>query len=115
MLKVASKEQPERDITFIHAARNGRYHALREEASSLGAKVLFCYSDPTEEDIAAQNFDKKGYITSEWLQEVIENKDADYYICGPVPFMKAVYQALVDIGVKEEAIHYEFFGPSMKL
>ncbi|MDE3839482.1 NO-inducible flavohemoprotein [Bacillus methanolicus] len=115
MLKVASKEQPERDITFIHAARNGRYHALREETSSLGAKVLFCYSDPTEEDIASQSFDKEGYITSEWLQEVIENKDADYYICGPVPFMKATYQALQDIGVKEEAIHYEFFGPSMKL
>ncbi|EIJ78758.1 nitric oxide dioxygenase [Bacillus methanolicus PB1] len=115
MLKVASKEQPERDITFIHAARNGQYHALREEASSLGAKVLFCYSEPTEEDKLAQNFDKEGYITSEWLKEVIENKDADYYMCGPVPFMKAIYQALVDIGVKKEAIHYEFFGPSMKL
>jgi nitric oxide dioxygenase len=115
MLKVAAKEQPDRDITFIHAARSGRYHALREEASSLGAKVLVCYEKPTEEDIAAQNFDKEGYITAEWLQKVIENKDADYYMCGPVSFMKAIYQALQEIGVKEEAIHYEFFGPNMKL
>jgi nitric oxide dioxygenase len=77
--------------------------------------VLVCYEKPTEEDIAAQNFDKEGYITAEWLQKVIENKDADYYMCGPVSFMKAIYQALQEIGVKEEAIHYEFFGPNMKL
>lgn len=115
MLKTAAEKQPNREITFIHAARNGRYHALREEAAAVSANIFVCYENPAEEDRTLQNFDKEGYITAEWLQEVIADKDADYYMCGPVSFMKAIYKALKEIGVKEEAIHYEFFGPNMKL
>ncbi|MGG3640993.1 NO-inducible flavohemoprotein [Bacillus gobiensis] len=119
MLKVAAKEQPNRDITFIQAARSGRHIALDKEIqeikNGISRKHLICYETPTAEDIEAQSFDKEGYITSQWLNDVISDKAADYYLCGPIPFMKAVYQMLLEIGVQEEAIHYELFGPHEKL
>jgi nitric oxide dioxygenase len=115
MLKTAAEKQPGRKITFIHAARNGQHHAFREETAALGADTFICYEQPAEEDRALQRFNKEGYVTAEWLQDIIPDKDADYYMCGPVPFMKSIYRSLKEIGIDEEAVHYEFFGPNMKL
>jgi nitric oxide dioxygenase len=41
--------------------------------------------------------------------------DADVYLCGPVPFMAGVHDALVERGVSAERIHYEVFGPAREL
>lgn len=41
-------------------------------------------------------------------EAVIE--DADYYICGPEPFMKAQSKSLEAMGVSPERIHMEVFG-----
>ena len=60
-------------------------------------------------------FDVEGYITREWLKDNISIGDADYYFCGPVPFMKAMNRSLKEIGVKDEKIHFEFFGPKGNL
>ncbi|MYX08156.1 hemin transporter [Streptomyces sp. SID8375] len=37
------------------------------------------------------------------------------YLCGPVPFMKAVRAQLLEAGVPSAAIHYEVFGPDLGL
>ena len=37
----------------------------------------------------------------------------DYYICGPVPFMRMQHDALMNLGVGEARIHYEVFGPDL--
>jgi len=36
--------------------------------------------------------------------------DADYYICGPIAFMKAQRDALVALGVAPERVNTEIFG-----
>jgi nitric oxide dioxygenase len=38
---------------------------------------------------------------------------AAYYLCGPLPFMKAVRSALLDRGVPARDIQYEVFGPDL--
>lgn len=40
-----------------------------------------------EPDRKAKHFDKEGYITLDWMQQVLPSQDA--YFCGPIPFMKA--------------------------
>ncbi|HEX2073822.1 MAG TPA: globin domain-containing protein [Geodermatophilus sp.] len=40
-------------------------------------------------------------------------EDAGYYLCGPLPFMKAVRSALIDRGVPPRDIQYEVFGPDL--
>jgi nitric oxide dioxygenase len=115
MLKTVTEEQPERKVTFIHAAANGTVHALREEVETLSTlnqvNSFFFYDSPTEEDRINNRFDVEGYITLEWLKENVSVKDTDFYFCGPIPFMKAINHSLKGIGVDEENIHFEFFGP----
>ncbi|RSD27856.1 NO-inducible flavohemoprotein [Mesobacillus subterraneus] len=119
MLNTVAELQPEKDVTFIHAAANGKVHALRDEVAATAAKakvntVVF-YDQPTEEDRQTNNFDVEGYVTKEWLQENVNLEQADFYFCGPVPFMKAINGALKELGVTEDRIHFEFFGPMASL
>jgi len=41
--------------------------------------------------------------------------DKDFYLCGPQGFMQSMYDLLIGIGVKDEDIHAEAFGPSSLL
>jgi nitric oxide dioxygenase len=115
MLKTLAQVQPERNVTFVHAAANGNVHALRDEVEELSTldnvSSFFFYDSPTEEDRKNNRFDVEGYVTRDWLKEKIDTKDADFYFCGPVPFMKAINRSLKDIGINQERIHFEFFGP----
>ncbi|WHY88312.1 NO-inducible flavohemoprotein [Neobacillus novalis] len=119
MLKTVVEMQPERKVTFIHAAANGNVHALREEVEELSrldhvTSYIF-YDSPTEEDRRNNRFDVEGYVTRDWLKDKIATRETDFYFCGPVPFMKAINRSLKDLGVKEERIHFEFFGPKGSL
>lgn len=42
-------------------------------------------------------------------------RDADYYFCGPKPFMVAVYHDLLKWGIPSAQVHFEFFGPKQEL
>lgn len=112
MLETVLKEQPERKVTFIHAAVNGEVHAMKEHIKQLDAshpqlKSYVCYEKPAAGDVC----DKTGFIDLSWLRETTA-LESDFYFCGPLPFMRAVHQALNDWGVPAERIHYEFFGPA---
>ena len=47
------------------------------------------------------------------LEQVDLPDDANYYLCGPIPFMQAVRSALVSRGVAPRDIQYEVFGPDL--
>ncbi|SDM47890.1 NO-inducible flavohemoprotein [Sediminibacillus halophilus] len=120
MLRTIVEQQPGRKVTFIHAAQNGNVHALDEQVKELARAngditSYVVYSNPTEADKAAGSFDKEGYVTLPWLKEVLGTNQADFYFCGPVPFMSAINQFLMEWQVPEHRIHFEFFGPAMNL
>lgn len=106
-------------ITYIHAAMGGNVHAFRTHMIDL-AKAHdnlthhVVYTRPSDADREHPHFSKEGYIDLEWLQTVAP-QNAQFYFCGPVPFMKAVYQALRAWDVQPSQIHYEFFGPEGSL
>ena len=115
MLNTLIEDYPDRQVFFIHAARNSKVHAFREyvrdvSKSHVNVTSYFLYQYPSEEDKKQKLFDKEGYITREWLQEVLPSNDAEFYFCGPTMFMKVVNRALKEWGVAEDRIHYEFFG-----
>jgi nitric oxide dioxygenase len=119
MLKTVVEVQPERKVTFIHAAANGNVHALREEVESLASldnvNSFFFYETPTEEDRKNNTFDVEGYVTEDWIANNIQTIEADFYFCGPVPFMKSINTSLMHLGINAERIHFEFFGPKDSL
>jgi nitric oxide dioxygenase len=120
MLSVLAESSPDRRVTFIQAARNGEWHALKPQAEELARQhphiqAYWCYEQPTAQDRELQSYHKEGYVDLPWLQSIIPSKDACFYFCGPVPFMKAIYRSLKEWGVAEQDIRYEFFGPSGSL
>ncbi|MEC3606110.1 NO-inducible flavohemoprotein [Bacillus glycinifermentans] len=116
MLNKAAEQQPNRQVTFIHSAKNSEFHAFKKHVADLAEKngnirFFVCYEAPSSEDRSLQNFDKEGFIDLEWLQSILPGNDADFYFCGPIPFMKAVNGALKQWGVPKNNIHYEVFNP----
>ncbi|WP_332634062.1 NO-inducible flavohemoprotein [Halalkalibacter flavus] len=120
MLKTLASQQPTRDVTYVHAAINSTYHAFHEEIARITSEhenlnYFVSYESPTAEDQQAKNYQKEGHIDLPWLQSILKNNKADFYFCGPVPFMKAMNQALKEWNVPDERIHFEFFGPKGSL
>lgn len=121
MLNAELASESPRPITFIHSAVNGelqamKEHLLRSAQTHPQLSIHFCYEQPTPADREAGSFQKEGYLDRPWLQSIVSDAaGADFYFCGPVPFMKAVYRALRDMKVPEEHIRYEFFGPAGSL
>ncbi|WP_449540249.1 NO-inducible flavohemoprotein [Ferdinandcohnia sp. Marseille-Q9671] len=120
MLHTIVEQQPEREVMFIHGALNSQVHALKDEVAEIAAtkenvKNFVVYSSPTEQDKQEMNFDKEGFVDLDWLKATVDSKEADFYFCGPVPFMKMMYNALKVWGVADDNIHFEFFGPASEL
>jgi nitric oxide dioxygenase len=119
MLNTLVGKQPERPVTFIHAAIHSGFHALRDHVKDIAEQhpqvtSYVCYESP----LAGDTCDHTGYIDLHWLQSVLSDetaRTADFYFCGPTPFMKTVLQALKQYGVAADRIHYEFFGPAGSL
>lgn len=116
MLKtIVSREGQARDVKFIHAARNGRVHAMKDDLARIVAenpavsKMMF-YEEVAPEDRQGADYDYVGRIDLPKIKEQVVLPDADYYICGPQPFMKAQSQSLQNLGVAPERIHMEVFG-----
>ena len=120
MLQTTIERNPNRAVTFIHAAIHPSLHAFKQEVDTLAEQhkqlsVYYCYEQPTDEVKLGTDYHKEGFIDKEWLQSIVPNTDAQFYMTGPMPFMKAVYRALQELNVPAEQIHYEFFGPAGSL
>ncbi|NUH63944.1 2Fe-2S iron-sulfur cluster binding domain-containing protein [Sulfitobacter sp. S0837] len=110
--------ETDREVHFIHACENGRVHALREEVlAQVSDKIQarFIYRNPTDADRRANLFDAEGVIDKTFLRNHVPIGDYEAYVCGPTPFMAAIYQLLRELGVAEDRIAYEFFGKATSL
>jgi len=116
MLEALANSGSKREVTYIHSARSEEFHAFKdavvENINKLeNGRVYFGYAKPLNKD---ENHHFEGYITKSFLQNIVDENTV-CYICGPVPFLKNIVTILQEIGVKDENIRYEFFGPAMNL
>jgi nitric oxide dioxygenase len=115
MLSTILADGSERSVTFVHACRNGRVHAFRQwlnetVASHSNVKRVVFYEAVGEGDRRGVDYDFDGRLDVARIAEQVVVPDADYYICGPVPFMRAQCDALAALGVDPAGIHTEVFG-----
>jgi nitric oxide dioxygenase len=120
MLETISAQYPELPVHFVHGTRDGSTHAMRDRVRSLaatrpGIKVTTFYETPREADQAGRDFDQAGLIDVDWLRANTPIKEADYFLCGPHPFLRKFVAGLSLSGVASDRIHYEFFGPADEL
>jgi nitric oxide dioxygenase len=114
MLKAVLKKT-DREVVFVHAARNGKVHAMKDRLKAAAdtnprlTSVVF-YEHPLDGDIRGYDYDHAGRVDLRLISKTVLKPDADYYLCGPIPFMRAQVDTLKAIGVPESRIHYEVFG-----
>ncbi|KAJ5385903.1 hypothetical protein N7509_008444 [Penicillium cosmopolitanum] len=116
MLKTIIQQQGQaRQVVFIHAARNGHVHAMKQDLARITAdhpsvsRIVF-YEETTKRDKQGVDYDHVGRFDLVKVREEAVIPDANYYICGPQPFMKAQSMSLEAMGVSPDRIHMEVFG-----
>lgn len=107
---------PQREIIFVQAALNETVQAFREQIRELSVrhpnlKIYNRYSDPGIREGNAST----GLVTAEYLSTLLPTRDADFYFCGPPPFMVNLYHDLMKWGIPASQTHFEFFGPRQDL
>lgn len=117
MAKAATRLNPNRPIWFVHGARDGRFHAFREEVTSLAQQnpnlnVHFRYSRPTPEDEG--HYHSVGYVDAALIKQLV-GQEAEYFLCGSPSFMESIIQGLKESGVPDSRVFFESFGKPMKV
>ena len=116
MLDTLAKAHHTAQVNWFHAAENGDVHAFADEVKELGKTLPrfsahTWYREPNEADRAKGAFDSIGLMDLNKLEGAISDPAMQFYLCGPVGFMQFAAKQLVGLGVKNENIHYECFGP----
>ncbi|MFJ9718183.1 globin domain-containing protein [Streptomyces sp. NPDC101213] len=98
-------------VTVVHADRSPAEHALRSEHAAYAEKlpeatVHLWYEQDAPEGARTGLAD---------LTDVPVAPGTHAYLCGPLPFMRAVRAQLIEKGVAPADVHYEVFGPDLWL
>lgn len=120
ILLTAVEEMPEREIVFIHGILNEDVQAFKKVLQELThthpkLKAHYRYSDPAKPGVERNGNASTGFITAELIESLLPGRDADYYFCGPQPFMVSIYHELLKWGIPPAQVHFEFFGPRQEL
>ncbi|WP_223252198.1 NO-inducible flavohemoprotein [Paracoccus mutanolyticus] len=120
MLEWLVGQGAEQPVHYIHGTHDRDTHAMRAHVRALAERgrdihVTDFHQTPLADEVAGRDYDIAGLITDEWLLANTPAGTADYYICGPRPFLRAAVSALSLAGVPAARIHYEFFGPADEL
>jgi len=117
MLQTLAQERSDREIWWLHGARNGREHSFAAEARALLASLSdvrshVCYSRPDPDDLEGRDFDSVGRLTASALAELHPPRAGEAYVCGPTRFMDDISAGLAALGMDASRIHTEPFGPA---
>lgn len=105
----------DRQIRFIHGCRNSQVHAMKDHVNSIASergnvrKSVF-YEQVGPQDEEGRDYDHVGRVDLMTIRDQAIVPEADYFLCGPVPFMQAQRRTLKELGVPAERIHAEVFG-----
>ena len=117
MLYAALEAQPGREVIFIQCALNSAVRPFAEELAALQRDYTnLCthlrLSEPSESDRHQGDYDSEGFLDAALLDELLGERHADFYLCGPAPMLKHAWQLLKTRGLDEADIHFEFLGPA---
>ncbi|WP_031083112.1 globin domain-containing protein [Streptomyces sp. NRRL WC-3549] len=113
MLEHLAAEGHHGPVTVVHGDRSPAGHALRADHAALTGKLHdgsahFWYEHPEP----GHPVERTGLVD---LGGLTVAPGTHAYLCGPLPFMRAVRGQLLDKGVAPAALHYEVFGPDLWL
>ncbi|MEK6292284.1 MAG: hypothetical protein V4793_13025 [Paraburkholderia tropica] len=84
---------------------------LRETAKFLDSKfdVDVFYGDPLPRDVSGKDNNYSGFVDIKSIKNKILLSDADYYVLGPIPFMRIQHDPLRGRDIHEARTRREVF------
>jgi len=114
MLETLLSDNSNQEIMYLHACENTQQHSFSKYLNDLTAqnnrlKTITWFNQATE------GADFTGLMNLNAVQAQLPLSNGDFYLCGPAGFMAFIKNQLLELGVKNEQIHYEVFGPHQDL
>jgi ferredoxin len=115
MLHALAHEGSPREVWWLCGARNRDDHPFAEESKNLvrsltRGKSCIRYSRARPQDRPGIDFDEPGHIAADVIEKLGIPLDGDFYLCGPVAFMRDLTAGLTALGIPDERVHAEVFG-----
>lgn len=107
-----SRADQQRQVRWAHACRSESVHAFRDQVKNWDAAhdwfehVVF-YENAQNED----QHTRSGRMDVTEISEMLLIPEADYYLCGPKPFIEKMIVDLSALGVDRKKLFFEEFGP----
>lgn len=119
MLEYITANEPDKKVFFLHSSTNKdvqpMLHRLRElESKHRNLYLSVHHTKPKNDEVQPVDYDYTGVITKEYLKKVLPSTESNFYICGPTNFMETMFKYLLELGINERNINYEFFGEGKK-
>ncbi|NKB37668.1 MAG: 2Fe-2S iron-sulfur cluster binding domain-containing protein [Gammaproteobacteria bacterium] len=116
MLNTLLADRSERDIWLFYGARDHNDQIMTEHFKLVQQQLnnfhLFKLFSDENADVSKDLSAHKGRVTTDFIQQQGTPLDSDFFICGPAGMMKTINDGLRNLGVDEQRIHFESFGPA---
>ncbi len=100
-----------RPTHLIQAARDGEVRAFAPELEALATRAGGALKLHIVQDDGAPGT-LPGPLTLDILKSILPFDDHEFFLCGPPGFMQALYDGLRALGVRDQRIQAEAFGPA---
>ncbi|QYX82493.1 globin domain-containing protein [Streptomyces akebiae] len=104
-----------RPVTVVHADRSPLDHVHRDEQADLVSRLPRADLHLWYEHDAHRSPGTNVFTGRATLDHLDPDPGTTAYLCGPLPFMRAVRGELLAKGLRPAALHYEVFGPDLWL
>src|SRR5690606_8339333 len=102
-----------RPITWVHGCKNPEVHAFKEVIEEWKRNNQWIEQHVFYDNVSESHHEKgiyQGWVDLMRVENAIM-EDAQFYICGPAPFINKHVKDLVNMGVSKKSIFFEEFGP----
>ncbi|WNC72258.1 NO-inducible flavohemoprotein [Thalassotalea psychrophila] len=113
ILETLAADKYDEKVHYLHACENSEQHSFAQRVQQLTTDnpwQQFTWYRNEESD--NENI---GHGVMDLSTQDLPLGNGDFYLCGPIPFMQFAKQQLLTLGVSEDRVHYEVFGPHAAL
>lgn len=104
----------DKELIWVHACRNSEVRAFADRIDSITKEdqqvKQYQFYEVVNETLAGKEV-YEGMLDFSKIEKWQFEPDAEYYICGPKPFIEKAVKELTDNKISENHIFFEEFGP----
>jgi ferredoxin-NADP reductase/MOSC domain-containing protein YiiM len=115
MLHTLAEQKAQREVWWLHGARNRAAQPFAAEARALlaalpSAHAHVRYSRPDAGDQIGRDYDSIGHLDADLIETLGVPLNTEFYLCGPTAFLDDLRAGLSQHGIPPGQIHSEVFG-----